>query len=386
MMNFESLEAEAKATATKHVINMLQRPDQLEKVEQYKRRVGRKKASVESMLKTAMQSQLDGVRAGLNQLQTALRDVQDIKQNPELTFKALVLSMDQVNSYGKLYRDAIIEFKIHHFEDRSQVPYFTQYMITIVNNCLQFVELAQQTKQHYWRPGVQDSVAGQKFEALLHTFQSLRDEAAKFLLEEAFLDLEPHFQNLITVKWLTNSHPVDPVDTICITLADYFEDYSHLRIRNFEHVSTEAINLVAKKYITALLQKKITFKTYDDRKGAALKIIQEADKLKAFFVKKAPKVANFDSPFDALNMLAEVLKIEDPEILSLDLHGIVDKYPDITQEHLIQLLALRGDVPKSEIKETVSHILSTNKERQRSTAPKSIFSQVTGISTGFFST
>jgi len=44
-------------------------------------------------------------------------------------------------------------------------------MITIVNNCLQFVELAQLMKQHYWRPGLHDNEAGTKFEALLNTFQ-----------------------------------------------------------------------------------------------------------------------------------------------------------------------------------------------------------------------
>ena len=52
-----------------------------------------------------------------------------------------------------------------------QVHYFTHYMITIVNNCLQFVELAQLMKQHYWRPGLHDNEAGTKFEALLNTFQ-----------------------------------------------------------------------------------------------------------------------------------------------------------------------------------------------------------------------
>jgi hypothetical protein len=40
-----------------------------------------------------------------------------------------------------------------------------------VNNCLQFVELAQLMKQHYWRPGLQDNEAGTKFEALLSVFQ-----------------------------------------------------------------------------------------------------------------------------------------------------------------------------------------------------------------------
>ncbi|XP_067000156.2 exocyst complex component 3 [Anabrus simplex] len=291
----------------------------------------------------------------------------------DLTFKALLLSMDQVTQYGKLYREAILEFKIRHFEDRSQCPYFTHYMITIINNCLRFTELAQQMKQHYWRPGVHDNEMGVKFEALLNTFQHLRDEAVKFLLEEAFLDLELHFQDLITSKWVSSSIPVD---TICVTLEDYFQDYIHLRARNFDFVITEAQNLVARRYISAMLQRKLSFKGYEERRDAAVKIIEEAKKMKTFFVRIAPKVASFDSPFEIIITLAEVLKVEDPEILSLDLHGLVDKYPDVTQDHLIHLLSLRGDISRSETREKVAYIMSNNKTKQRPSVPKSIFSQI----------
>ncbi|UXI20538.1 epidermal retinol dehydrogenase 2-like [Sarcoptes scabiei] len=79
-MNVENLEREALQTAFKHVSNMLQRPDQLDKIEQYKKRVKRNINSKESMLKTAMQTQLDGVKTGLIHLKTAEKDVNEIKR------------------------------------------------------------------------------------------------------------------------------------------------------------------------------------------------------------------------------------------------------------------------------------------------------------------
>ncbi|XP_047989697.1 exocyst complex component 3 isoform X2 [Leguminivora glycinivorella] len=282
----------------------------------------------------------------------------------EITFKALMLSIEQVTRYGNMYREGVLQFKNTHFSDRSRCAYFTHHMITIVNNSEQMVRLAQQTQARHWPPGRHDAPAERKFDTLLDTFQKLRDEAARFLLDEAFLDLEVHFDDLFSSKWLPSSIPVD---TICVTLEDYFQDYNHLREKNFEYVINEAQNLVYKKYITAMLSKKVTFKTVEEAQQAATKIVKEANQIRSFFRRIGAEGVNVDWPFEVISSLAEVLRCQDIEMLSLDLHGVLDKCPNMTEEQLVRLLSLRGDVPRAHVRETASHVLSTRAKPRAST-------------------
>lgn len=56
-------------------------------------------------------------------------------------------------------------------------------------------------------------------------------------------------------------------------------------------------------------------------------------------------MADFDSPFDALALLAEVL-ISDEDMLFLDIGTLVKRYPDITNEQVAVFL-LNGFSPIS---------------------------------------
>lgn len=126
-----------------------------------------------------------------------------------------------------------------------------------------------------------------------------------------------------------------------------------------------------------MLQKKITFRTLEERRQAASKIVREVEQLRAFFVKIAPDVTTrVNSPLDAITALAEVLKSEDLDILSLDLHTLVDKFPDITEDHLSRLLILRGDISRSEIREKVTFVRQANTTRGKVPTQRSIFQQI----------
>lgn len=123
--------------------------------------------------------------------------------------------------------------------------------------------------------------------------------------------------------------------------------------------------------------RKISLKNYDECLNCTSKIISEADKLKNFFGRIAPKVGNFDSPFEIIKRLAEVLRCEDSEILSLDLHSLVEKYPDMSEDQLVRLLSLRGDIPRAEAREKVSYILEALRNRRMlQSNPDSIFKQI----------
>ncbi|CAB3411296.1 unnamed protein product [Caenorhabditis bovis] len=78
-----TLDIDVEATAYDQVTSLLQRPDQLEKLPELKKRADRKKLAVEAMLRTGVQGQLEGVRTAIAHLQTASEDVTVVAQGVE---------------------------------------------------------------------------------------------------------------------------------------------------------------------------------------------------------------------------------------------------------------------------------------------------------------
>lgn len=290
-----------------------------------------------------------------------------------LTHNMLLLSMSNVIRYGSSYTEAVIDFKKTYFEDRSKVPFFTRSMVAVLNNCLRFLDLALAMKQNYGNSYFQEQTST-VYENVKKTFQNLQIEATKCLLEEVFLDLAPHVQNLITTNWLTS---FISIETICITLEDYFQDYLHLKPNNLEYIVLEAEDMLVERYITAMLQKKLTFKTYNECHLAADKIIKEVNQLKSLFLRLVPlEKRDKNSSLNAIIKLSDVLKCKDSEIISLDLHTLINAYPDITKKQMTRLLKLRGDFKKSEIRERVKYAIKSNLELRRTTLIKSIFQKI----------
>lgn len=302
--------------------------------------------------------------------------------SPELTRKVLVLSMDEVAAFGTTYRARAADYKAKYFRDRSKISSFTRYTIAIVNNCERFEELAIELKQRWWKaaekaekasssssssasaslsPSGGSGKLAKNFEQVLSVFSALRTEASSYLLDEAFLDIDIQFGEILTSRWMTAT---DAIDTVCATLENYFEDYSYLRKKNLDAVISEARDRVARRYIAAIFavtggagsanvllnkmgRKVSVLEDADDRAKAADKVRFEAAQLKRFFRKVGGDSADFDSPFDAVSAMAEVIGA-DSEMLYLDVGTFTKRYPDLNQEQLFCILMVRGDMNRTE--------------------------------------
>ncbi|XP_019739332.1 exocyst complex component 3 [Hippocampus comes] len=266
--------------------------------------------------------------------------------------QVLKLCLKQMNSFLIRYREEAVAYKEEHLRDRQLPQCYVQYMIAIINNCQTFKESVNSLKRKYSRSSEPtDSDA-----AIERTLNEVAKEGCQFLLDEVFLDLEHHLNELLTRKWLTGSHAVD---TICVTVEDYFNDFNKIKKPFNQEMTSEALRRVVVDYIKAVMQKRITFKNADERREGADRMIKEADQFK-FLFRKLAAGEDTDRLCGAIVAIAEVFKLTDPTLLFLEVTTLVSKYPDIREEHIQALLAVRGDASR-EMRQMIIGTLSENK-------------------------
>uniref|UniRef100_A0A8C1CGM5 Exocyst complex component 3-like n=1 Tax=Cyprinus carpio TaxID=7962 RepID=A0A8C1CGM5_CYPCA len=231
----------------------------------------------------------------------------------------------------------------------------------------QILESVNSLKRKY----SQSTEATQNDPAIDKLLNEVAREGCQFLLDEVFLDLERHLNELLTRKWLLGSHAVD---TICATVEDYFNDFAKIKKPNNQEMTSEAHRRVVVEYLKAIMQKRISFKNADERKEGADRMMKEAEQFR-FLFRKLSAGEDTDRPCDAIAAIAEVFKLTDPGLLYLEVSTLVSSYPDIREEHIVALLAVRGDSSR-EMRQMIIETLNQNKP-STSSASQPVFRDIT---------
>ncbi|XP_006140174.1 exocyst complex component 3 [Tupaia chinensis] len=280
-------------------------------------------------------------------LQVAAQISEDLKT------KVLVLCLQQMNSFLSRYRDEARLYAEEHLRNRQHPQCYVQYVIAVINNCQTFKESVVSLKRKYLKNEVEEgvSLSQPNMDGVLDT---IAKEGCSNLLEEVFLDLEQHLNELMTKKWLLGSNAVD---IICVTVEDYFNDFAKIKRPYKKRMIAEAHRRVVVEYLRAVMQKRISFRSAEERKEGAEKMVREAEQLRFLFRKLASGSGeDVDGYCDTIDAVAEVIKLTDPSLLYLEVSTLVSKYPDIRDDHIGALLAVRGDASR-DMKQTIIETL-----------------------------
>lgn len=115
------------------------------------------------------------------------------------------------------------------------------------------------------------------------------------------------------------------------------------------------------------------FKTYEDRKAAGDQIANDVKRLEEAMSKFNVQNVNDGSAsvsgnaatsrsdresWDLIAALSELLRLQDPAMLALELATITHKFPSVNPQDLRNVLAMRGDLPNKDINEVYSDIFA----------------------------
>ncbi|XP_030437587.1 exocyst complex component 3-like protein isoform X5 [Gopherus evgoodei] len=264
--------------------------------------------------------------------------------------KVYAMAMDELEAFLISLREALGECGKEHQKDRSMPKHYISYLLALLNN-----NMALSSSISTLHPGSASLAKPAEIPSSLQTaLDRAQKKACRLLLEELLLDLQPLYVQLPSRKWLSGAQLVN---SMCEVIDKYMRDFSHVRNPVFKFLLAESEHLVMNHYMRALMEKKMVCRSAEERIQLSTRLLQDASQLRELFHNLG--LAESEQTLEVIFALQELIRLQDPALLSLEVLGFMKKYPDISDEHISILLDLRGDVSK-EVRNVVLEMMAQN--------------------------
>ncbi|CAM4541771.1 unnamed protein product [Lepidochelys kempii] len=264
--------------------------------------------------------------------------------------KIYAMAMDELEAFLIRLREALGECGKEHQKDRARPKHYISYLLAVLNN-----NMALSSSISTLHPGSASLAKPTEIPSSLKTaLDRTQKKACRLLLEELLLDLQPLTVQLPSRKWLPGAQLVN---SMCEVIDKYMRDFSHVRKPIFTFLLAESEHLVMNHYVRALMEKKMVCRSAEERSQLSTRLHQDACQLRELFHNLG--LAESEQTLEVIFALQELIRLQDPALLSLEVLGFMTKYPDISDEHVSILLDLRGDVSK-EVRNVVLEMMAQN--------------------------
>lgn len=236
----------------------------------------------------------------------------------------------ELAAFLRSYQRAFDDF----LERGRQLRNYRGNVIANINNCLSL----RTSVEHKWQ-NPQD-LPGR----LLDPLSELKSHGFDTLLQRLFGDLKPLFKKFTQTRWAA---PEQTLEEILSTVADRLPEFSEL-LDCFREELVEVVHLhLVKEYITRLSKRSLVLKTVEQQQQLAGHILANDDAIQRFCAQNGSSATWLHH---ALPKLAEIIRLQDPSAIKIEVATYATWYPDFSKGHLSAILAIKGNLSSSEVR------------------------------------
>uniref|UniRef100_A0A8C6TJ49 Tumor necrosis factor alpha-induced protein 2 n=1 Tax=Neogobius melanostomus TaxID=47308 RepID=A0A8C6TJ49_9GOBI len=183
----------------------------------------------------------------------------------------------------------------------------------------------------------QEMPAPQK-QSCLDSLSALRDCGYCSLTSTIRTQLKPLLSRLWTPSWVSGTVPV--LDQLLDFMSAELDQLQDLKPSCRQTVLTRLHQEVALRFVKNLLKSKK--QSQEEQEGGASRMKADAHKLHTFFTDAHPQGAACDWTTQILGQISEVLRLQDQDLIQLELTSLIRTCPDLSAAHISRLLFLKG--------------------------------------------
>ncbi|XP_047566548.1 exocyst complex component 3-like protein isoform X3 [Lutra lutra] len=171
----------------------------------------------------------------------------------------------------------------------------------------------------------------------------LQRRICRLVLEALLAELQPLFAALPSRWWLSSP---ELLDDVCERTARFCQEFRPVRNPAAQLLLAEAERMVVLQYLSALMQGRLVCRGAHERTQVAERLQHDAAQLRELFLGLGLEESVQCAP--VLLALRDLLNLRDPMLLGLEVAGLRQKFPDVSEDHISALLDLRGDVSREQ--------------------------------------
>ncbi|KAF7644161.1 hypothetical protein LDENG_00226680 [Lucifuga dentata] len=212
---------------------------------------------------------------------------------------------------------------------------------TVEMLCVSFHRLKPPTSP--CEQGKAGSLPEQQTRTCLEILSALRDCGYRYFTQPIHTQLKVCYSQLWTSVWLKDSVPV--LDSVLDSVDQQLDHFTDLKPSCREVLLSLLHQDVVLQYVKRTMKTKL--KNREQQVGGAERMMEDASKIRDFFINAG--CAESICLNVALCNIAEILRLQDPGSVQLEMVSLSRAFPDLSDVHVSVLLSLKTDLSAADI-------------------------------------